>query len=386
MTAVKSYVDAVNAAIKTLGDLSKYDPISKTSGLLQGDPTARKMLGDLRNAITAPTGLTSGFASAFQVGLSVDRFGNATLDEAKLRAALTQDFDGVGRLFGSSGTATTTAASSIVGTAATVPGSYEVEVTTPPSTAVATGSYTPTAAGEARTFRITSGTANVEVTLDDTHQTSDDALAAIRAALTAAGVTNVVAGLTDGGDLTLRETRYGSARTFSVTALDGPGGDPVDAAADDVFGLAGTHAGLDVVAAVRPAGSTGAFVAMTGTGRDLTGPTDGPAKGLAFTYSGTAAATFSVTYGRGLGGSMSDTLRTMEGSGGSVARARQGITSQIAVFQTRIDGFEQRLITRESTLVRQFTAMEVALSNLNAQSSWMASQLSSMAAQTSANR
>ena len=99
------------------------------------------------------------------------------------------------------------------------------------------------------------------------------------------------------------------------------------------------------------------------------------------TYAG-GAAEFGVTFAQGLAGGVATVLRRAEGVNGIVARARQGITSQIKVYQDRIDGFDQRLATRESTLRRQFTAMETALAQLSSQGNWLTSQLAGLHANT----
>jgi flagellar hook-associated protein 2 len=385
--AVKDYVDALNSAIKTLADLSSYDAAAKKGGVLQGDATARQLLGSLRAAATGAAGVAGNtFTSAFQVGMSVDRDGKVTLDETKLRAALEQDFDAVGRLFGRTATATDPLATSVLGTRDTTPGTYQVEVTAAAETAKAVGtSYAPPAdETQAKTFRITSGSRTATITIGPAHESAADVVAAINEALADAQITTVRAREGDAGEgpFVLEESRYGTANHFTVEELTGDGEDATVVEGGEVWGLEGTHAGANAegrIRLVRPDGSTEEWAELTGTGRSLSATT-GAAKGISLTWTGEGAsdAPFELAYSHGLGGQMSDTLRAAEGMFGSVARARQGLTSRIAIFQTRIDGFEQRLATRESTLMRQFTAMETAMHRMNSQMSWLSSQIASM--------
>lgn len=80
----------------------------------------------------------------------------------------------------------------------------------------------------------------------------------------------------------------------------------------------------------------------------------------------------------GLTGAMDGVLSAAEGSGGAIASARQGIEGQIDLQQDRIDAIEHRLISRESTLRGQFTAMETALQQLQSQGDWLAGQLAGL--------
>jgi flagellar hook-associated protein 2 len=371
VAAVKAYVGALNSAMTTIRDLSAYNAESKQSGPLQGNTDARQLLGKLRTAATAALGVDVGaFDHAFEVGITIDKTGAVSLDETKLRSALETDFDAVGRLFSRSGSATTSAATSVTGTPETTAGTYDVSVSRAADVARITGAaYTPPGATEPKTFRISSGGKTVTVTIDSSHTDAQSAALVIDQALKDAGISTVTASATAGGELRLEESRYGSAVSFTVEGLDANGDvDP----AETVFDLAGSHAGIDVAGTINGAAATGA-------GRVLTASADGPAKGLSMRIDG-LPADFTATYAHGLAGGMSNTLSQAEGTTGIVARARTGITSQIDLYQTRIDSFDQRLATREATLRRQFTAMESAMGAMNSQMSWLQSQLGSLTA------
>ena len=63
---------------------------------------------------------------------------------------------------------------------------------------------------------------------------------------------------------------------------------------------------------------------------------------------------------------------------GTLTLAVQGRNDLMKDLNARIDGWDDRLAIRKSTLQRQFSAMEVALSGLKSQSSWLAGQIASM--------
>ena len=64
--------------------------------------------------------------------------------------------------------------------------------------------------------------------------------------------------------------------------------------------------------------------------------------------------------------------------GGVIPRQQDELDSSIKRIQNRIDEFELRMEKREEQLVRQFTALERALAQMNAQSQWLAGQLAGL--------
>lgn len=63
---------------------------------------------------------------------------------------------------------------------------------------------------------------------------------------------------------------------------------------------------------------------------------------------------------------------------GTITTSINGRNSTIKRMQDSIDQWDTRLALRQSTLTRQFTAMESALQQMNSQSNWLTSQLSSL--------
>lgn len=68
---------------------------------------------------------------------------------------------------------------------------------------------------------------------------------------------------------------------------------------------------------------------------------------------------------------------------GTLSKRISGHQEQVKDIGTQIADWDRRLAAKRDTLQRQFTAMEVALSRLQAQQSYLTSQLAALAAQTS---
>ncbi|MFP4235106.1 MAG: flagellar filament capping protein FliD [Nitriliruptoraceae bacterium] len=378
--AVTGFVEEINKAIDTIGELTSFDPESKKSGPLQGQFAASQLAFDLRSAITQPiAGLEGPESLASSIGLSVDRNGTVQVDEAALRQAFTDDFDGTAARFARTGSSSDPeAADQVGGSRDTVAGTYAVEITRAATVARATGSsYTPPGDGQPKYFTVQApGGGLVQIEIDTSVDTASKAAAKIQQALEDAGATSLTAG-TDGDRLTLESTRVGSGGTFEVYETDAAGEPLTDGG--DVWGLQGLHEGLDVQGTIDGQAATGAGGTLTAE--------EGPAAGLSvFTTEDLTLAdgdthTFDVNFWHGIGAAMDSQLLKTEGSTGSIARARSSIDSQMSIYQDRIDAYEERLESREETLRRQFVAMETAMDRFNSQGQWLQGQLAQLGGQ-----
>lgn len=365
---VGKWVTEMNALLQAAKDLSKYDAEKKKGEALTGDSTLRGLVGDIVKAVTdAVTGLTGDYSTAASIGLETTRDGLLTLDDLVLREALTDDFEAVGELFARNGAVTDSRLRYIVATDETQPGTYAVAVTTAAEVANISVAYT----ANAETLTITSGSLSADVVLDGT-ETLAQALTKINDALEAEGITTITAE-DDGGAIRLFESRYGSAVSFTVSSTGGG------------FGLAGTHIGADVIATVDGASYTGKGQTLTihDEGADVDGLT------LRLTASTTdvdgAGGTLSLgdlVYSTGLAGRVSQRIADYEGTDGRIDILRDGLKAQVDQYQDQIDQMEVRLTIKESTLVKQFAAMERMMGTLTAQGNWLAAQLGSLAGST----
>lgn len=363
--AVKGFVDEVNRALGTIGELTKYDAEAKKGGLLQGDPAGWGLAGQLRDAITKiVTEITGDYVYGSSVGITLQRDGTFALDESKLRAALDKDHNAVARLFARAGSATDARVEYIFASDTTKPGTYGVQITQAAQTASVTGAaYASPAADE--TFTITSG-ATVATVVVKAGNTLAQAVTAINDALSAAGIASIKAS-DSGGAINLSETRYGSKITFSV-------------AADESFSLNGTFAGADVAGTINGH-------AATGTGQLLRSDA-GASTGLQVRVmaassdvvaAGGTLALGNVVYSEGIAGRTAGTIALAIGDKGSVAVAGDRWKSQIKLLDERIAHREEALVRKEALIRMRFTAMEAALAKFSAQGNWLAAHLGAQA-------
>ena len=95
--AVDKFVSAYNAVNLLLNDLTKYDPSSKASGLLQGDSTAIGFQSSLRGMLQSTTA-GSAYQRLADIGVTQILGGNLAVDSGKLDTALANG-DEVKKLF-----------------------------------------------------------------------------------------------------------------------------------------------------------------------------------------------------------------------------------------------------------------------------------------------
>jgi flagellar hook-associated protein 2 len=367
VTSVKKVIDEVNATLSRLKDHTGYDPDTKVSGSLQGDPTARRLVDQLRQAVMDVVGNIAGnaYTSAGSVGITMNKDGGFDLDETKLRAALTSDPAAVDRLFARSGTTALGDVAVTSSTRDTRPGDHQLVVKKAATVASLTSATLATPPPNA-TYTITgSDGREITVTVADAASIAE-AVAQINQQIAAASDAPTVQARQDGATIVLEQTRYGSARGLTVSS------------ADDVYGLAGTRSGVDAEVEMYGDGTM-----FTGAGRTVR-VTGGAADGLVLSVGPDAdldPAGGTVTVAAGVFGRLDALLaNTYEGSTGAIQSARNSVTKRIDLYQDRIDDFEVRLASRETTLRRQFTAMEVALAELQSQGNWLAGQLAALPA------
>jgi flagellar hook-associated protein 2 len=372
---VKALVDGMNGLLDELAKQSRTSQEANNRGPLAGDSLVRSLQMDLRSTISQVVNDDGPFRTMSDIGISLTRDGKITLDESKLQAALTEDTDAVGKILGRAATASD-ARVEVAGSGHAEPGEYEFKLDKASRVAAATGATYSPPLGDPKTFTITvdGKTINVTINGDDS---AAQAVQRINEALEAAGVSRLQASAIDEGTdvegneqfrLAIEATQAGSRWTFEV-------------AGSGVLGLDGVHEGVD--AEGRLIDADGTEYELTGNGRNLTAPTDTPVHGLILRTpvgleEGVTHDLGTVKVQDGLAGSLDRYLRQAEGSGGSIARAREAIDGRISSTRDSLEAFERRLEVREQTIRRQFTALESAMAKMNSQMSWLSSQLAGM--------
>ena len=230
-----------------------------------------------------------------------------------------------------------------------------------------------------------------------------DARISLGTGITVGSATNTFTGVLDGIDLTLSETATnGTVSTVSVTrdvtALAGQVQTLVDAlnaalgeiATQTAFtpgaGTSGRLMGNAIVRELRdslldtvyPASGSLAAVGIQTT-RTGTLTFDAAKFKEAYQADPAAVAEMFTTGGNGFAARVQAAASAASNpQDGTITTAITGRKDEVSRLEKNIEDWDLRLELRRTTLVRQYTALETALSQLNSQSSWLAAQIESL--------
>jgi flagellar hook-associated protein 2 len=358
---------------------------------LYGNSSIRAITGSLKNVLLSDvSGVASGDLNRLGLaGVALTKDGTLAVDADKLKSTLTTSFAQVQNLFATRGTASGSGITFVTGTSSTATGDHAISVTHAATTAAHTGNGA--AAAWDGVYHAGSGIANrmsvqdaytgktVEIELTE-GQTAAQIATALQSAFSANGLT--LEASTSGNDLVIGGTKYGSnaAYTVSYSEYDSVSGTTVGSGlASPVYFDAGTYRGTDVVGTIDG-------VEATGAGQILTAISGSDAEGLSVQYAGTGdVASGTATYSLGAGGLMQRLLDGYTRSGdGIIALNSDAIDQSVASLQQRQTDVQSSLDRYQASLVSQYTAMEAAMSKIQSQGNWLASQIASLNQSTAA--
>jgi flagellar hook-associated protein 2 len=173
---------------------------------------------------------------------------------------------------------------------------------------------------------------------------------------------------TSGGAVKITSSDYGTTGGFTIAYTPGTG----DGTAQ--LGLAASsHVGLNVAGTING-------LAATGVGRQLTGAVGSTVEGLQVSYTGsTARAAGTVAYSLGMGGMLynvaTEIARDLDGSAFKLATLA---STQADALSGRIASAQDRLAQRRAQLIKQFTAMEGAITRATSLSTSLTSMVSGL--------
>jgi flagellar hook-associated protein 2 len=338
--SVKGMVDAANAALGYIANVTRSATDAAARGVLAGDTQARTAADGIRTAIAGGiTGADGVTRSAALLGISLTRTGTITFDEAKLRESLAADPAAVLAALGRSGGSSSPALRVVSATSGAATGTRIVDVTATASRAAIAGlPFPPPPPGTIVSIDVTTSSGSLNAAFV-TGSSVVETVSNLNAALRVAGSKQIAT--TDGSTIDLSAQSYGTNHTFSIT-----GG--------AVLGLSGSStAGADASAVVNA-------TAHAGIGRNVN------ANGLVIEVSGPVTGA-TVTLADGLAGALSRLATATSGSTDVVTAARAGLDSRIADLNRRIDRYDDTLARREELLIRRFTAMDQLVSQLSSQ-------------------
>ncbi len=349
---VQALVDAANGVKKQIDTATFYDPATKKANPLVGDSTARRLQSDVYAAMTS---LVAGAnpKTPGQLGLTTDRTGTYTFDKTVFATAFAADPDGVSKLFGQFGSATSASLGFVGGTDKTAAGTYAVNVTTAATQAVTTSTGLPPLG---TTVKVRVGATVAAYTVQ-----SGDVASNIAKGLTnsfAAQNLPLIAAV-NGGNIQIATAAYGVRAS-------------VDVAWDGVT-FATTH-GTDVAGTING-------VASTGNGQILTAPsTDLILAGMAVKVTGTATGALgSVTYSPGSAARVKRAFSLATDSlNGYITSTESGINSTKTLLDDQVTIMNQRLTDYAARLKTQYAQLETAMSQLKNQGSFLTGQLGTL--------
>jgi len=368
---VEGAVDAVNSLINAYNEANGYlaGQLDRDNpGALAGNSFVRRLQTTLQSFVTnGVEGIPFGGIRALSsIGVSFDgRTGDLSLDTAELTKLLENQFDDVGNLFLTSGTASSAFVRFLGSGDDAVAGDYAVEITQAAATAsvVGTDPIRPQGLFQDETLTITVNGTDVVANLLK-NDSITEVVATVNAALTAAGVDAIASD--DAGALRISTELYGSNQIVSVISDQNNQGNGKQSGFDDTSPTTG--AGLDVAGRIDG-------VDATGIGRILTAPDGGNASGLSLLITATDADVIAsggdfgtVSFSAGLTRAIiSELSATTQIGDGRIDSSKEIIDGQLRRLSDEILRLEERLVAREARLVRQFAAAERAISILQSQ-------------------
>jgi flagellar hook-associated protein 2 len=370
-SAVQKFVDAFNAANKTLTDLQSYDASTKTAAVLNGDSTVRNIQSRMRSLLSSVVQGGGAYDRLADVGVTFQKDGTLAVDPTKLNAALTSHFNDVASLFAVTGSATDSEVSYSAADDSTKPGSYALTVTQLATQAAVTGS---SAAGLSITQGVNDNLSVVlngtsaSITLKPGTYASADALALEvqseingNSAFSGSGVSVAQ----NNGVLSITSSQYGSASSLS---LAGNG-------AQNLLGASPTSsAGLDVAGTIDG-------VAALGSGQKLIGASGSAADGLKVAVSGGAIGSRgTVSYAKGYASQFDDLINSFLASDGTLTAHTNGVNASITSLQKQESDMNTRLAAKETALRAQFTALDSQISSMNSTSTYLTQELAQIQA------
>jgi flagellar hook-associated protein 2 len=387
-TAVQNFVTAYNSVISTIADDVRYDPSTKSAGVLLGDPSVVNIEDQLRSLVTDPVaGANPKLNNLAALGITSDASGQLQLNTGTLNKVLSGQVSGVSlddvrSLFASGGRSTNPAVTFVNATAATKASAtpYGVEVTQAAQQATLTAGTAlganPQVTSGNNTFTltvngVTSGTITVPPSSNYTPQTLVQAVQAQVNADGKVGNENVTVGLNGSNQLTFTSGSYGSSSSLAVGSAAFLGfTSPARATGRDVAGS------FLVNGTPEPA---------TGSGQLLTGDAgNANTAGLAVNvtlqpWQVGSAPQASLTVTRGVAAQLGGALNTLlDPTTGQLQTIDQNFQDQIAAYQKQIDLLQQEYNQRQAQLAQQFANLESAVNNLKTASGFLTAQTTAL--------
>ena len=388
---LESFVKAFNEMNTTLRSLSAYGVASGKGqapvggGALSGDPTIRAIQTEVRNMFNqAIPGAAKGYSSMVDIGVTFAKDGTLSLDSTKLSTALTNNADGVRQLLMGRAQFSQSGFTALNSNSLTKTGTYGIEVTSTPSKAkLVSGTL------GAATFPTSFTAANntLKLNIDGTLVTANLPVGPGFASknFMATGMQNAInASLPSTRQVTVAynsgadKFEITSGKTGSISKVEVLAGSTLPAAYGFSVGNSATGTSL--------AGKIGGLTALSDDdSMSLIGVTGSGATGLKFrvddaTLGSRGTVSFATGFAYNLGSKLSTILSS---SNGAIVTRQNGLNSDISRIDDQRTRLNDKLTRMETTLRKQFTAMDSTVGKYNQLSSYLSSQLQALVGSTS---
>ena len=384
-SAIVNLVNGYNSFVGVVEEFSAFDEEQQLGAILQGDATQRTVSNQVRQLLTSSiTGISDNFSSLADLGITTTR-GGATLDVdlARLEEVVQDNFDDIKGLFAANGTIADSRIQFVNANSDTQVGNYDINITQVATQGTYNGAgVLPNFAGggsvtidaDNDTFSLNvNGTASGTITLTQGTYSSAEALIAELEGrinsdnnLAASGVTVNVSYDSSNNRFDINSTRYGSDSSIEIVAVD------TNTATTLGFSAGVGTAGVDV------AGTIGG-VAATGVGQSLRGAEGTDVEGLQLLVSGgVTGSRGTLSFTRGLSDQLNTLVNQLLENDGALDSRTDSLQTQLDGIQEDRDRLELRLESLEQRFRREFTALDVALTELSNISSFLSQQLASL--------
>ena len=390
-TAVQEFVDGYNSLITGLNSATFYDADTEQSGVLIGDPTVRGIVTQMRNMLNTTTGdTTTEFNSFASIGILTARDGTLEFDSTKLADALLSKPDEIQHLLAGGDATITGFDIDIVSVTDNIGGgSYPVDITSVPERGTHAGAF----------FTAAAASFDLSAEADLSFTVLIDGVASGALSIAASDYTgatflesgrNIAAAIQTAinNDATANNRGYASVVTFEESTTT-PGDYQYKVASEQY----GASSSIEFV--LGGASTLGTFLSTAGNGGAAATGVDGAGTigGLATTFDGnrmtgsgiyagfvldvnggtTGLKTINVT-----GGNINqlDTLiNSFLDSDGLIDSKTDGLSASIEVINEQREALATRLESLEARLIKQFSAMDSLVAQLNSTSSFLTNQL-----------
>lgn len=381
-SSVNSFVKAYNDLNAQITQLGAYNADTKTGGPLLGDSTLRNLQASIRRQMSGSiTGLQgTSLTNLSQIGVSFQKDGTLSLDNAKLQKAINNNFNDIAGLFAAVGRGSDPDIKFVSSTGKTQAGDYAINITQLATQGVLQGTTplpaettidadttwtvtlndtVPSNLNNTATITLPAGTYNPSQ-LATLLQSSINGVSAF--ANNGASVTATVG---DDGSLKLASTRYGAKSNIHIISTSGT---PLST----VFGAGAPVDGKDV------AGTIGGYTA-TGDGQTLTGAAGAPIEGLKLTITGdTTGSRGSFGFSQGYAYQLNTLATGYLGSGGAITSRTTGLNNTVKDIEKQKTAFSDRLVDIEKRYRDQYSSLDTTIASMNTTASFLTQQFAAM--------